>query len=1071
MNQPCIAPQKGTAAEKASAPTRAALHVEPPRETPSFVNHDNQAMQTLLRNRQVQAQLAISQPDDPDEQEADRVAEQIMRDESPASIGAASAASRSAVHRTCAACSAGGTTCPTCAAEGTLQRQAGSGNPHAAHGSHGSQPASPSRPNLRALQGGGQPLAGPIRAFFEPHFGVDLASVRVHTDHSASQAAGAIDALAFTLGPDIAFARNQFAPETPAGKRLLAHELTHVVQQSHAVNPQRIARDPGTQVPTVSGRPPAVPVPAPASALAAPPVPVPTSATGPSLSPAPFGQPVACYAPKGDTMTFEGVLLAANTGYLNGELRDYIAKHGEDGATAFRIRLRQYVGVQMQKDSDYDVDDPASLVGMNVDTTDTLKNQARISLAVDTTLTTILADNRRWLADFEAKANAVVLGMLQDSEDRVNQERIRYGISWEQVERTAYRQGRNGPMSYKTPGTEYSMQDTPGSRALAEAATGLLARKRTFDTAHADMTAYGESIYGALGEMIKDRLGAGNDKEMTHLNALRAVRNQAKRDLDVFRTQKSAEFPILAAYASEAEISEKSLEKIEQMASGKSPPATAMIGEEIKTRLEHIADVRKDIQENGGKDTKIWRVPRIIEGTRTITDALPGTMYGRLVDDKVKDEAPGFWTGILLGLLQLALVLLAPVSGGLTLIPAAAISVGQAYAQFQEYERAQMLHGTDFGAMSLSAEDPSMFWLAVAIIGAGLDAGAAAGAAFQVFRALAPAARAARAAQTEEAFLALERAAKDLGGEALATAVGHDARAGSEAMHVGETAAEAGSLERAGAQMAENELKGGFAVAESTAGRTVKVSKAGGLWSCASPCTILRERYKDLLLKKGNTWEARLKILEDEAAAIPKGPGEAAARQGIAERAAALEKEIRIGSPEILSLEELETLVKLPEFKKGTPQGNNLRYLRYQKKAGTMKFDEWERNATQLWDNSAKGTLTEEELQKAMDLGLKNTETMSNKTGTVSFIPDHVGGFPEKLNWGEPYHFSEIKDWKDMSDTGNLKAMLDYVDNVPGSSITIYYKSSTRMTGPLIKKIDTLRKAGKAELIPFVGRK
>jgi hypothetical protein len=293
-------------------------------------------------------------------------------------------------------------------------------------------------------------------------------------------------------------------------------------------------------------------------------------------------------------------------------------------------------------------------------------------------------------------------------------------------------------------------------------------------------------------------------------------------------------------------------------------------------------------------------------------------------------------------------------------------------------------------------------------------------------------------------------------------------------MHVGETAAEAGSLERAGAQMAENELKGGFAVAESTPGRNVKVSKAGGLWSCASPCTILRERYKELLLQKGNKWEARLAALEEEAAGVAKGPGEAAARQAIAERAAALEREIRLASPELLSFEELETLVKLPDFRKGTPDGNKLRYLRYQKqpgKPGTMKFDEWERSATQMWDNSAKGTLTEEELQKAMDLGLKNTETMSNKAGTISFIPDHVGGFPEKLNWGEPYHFSEIKDWKNMSDTGNLKAMLDYVEEVPGSSITIYYKSNAKMSGTLITEIDTLRKAGKAKLIPFVGRK
>jgi hypothetical protein len=71
-----------------------------------------------------------------------------------------------------------------------------------------------------------------MRRYFNPRFGYDFSGVRVHTDSNAGQAAGAINARAFTLGRDIVFASGQYAPETESGKRLLAHELTHVLQQA-----------------------------------------------------------------------------------------------------------------------------------------------------------------------------------------------------------------------------------------------------------------------------------------------------------------------------------------------------------------------------------------------------------------------------------------------------------------------------------------------------------------------------------------------------------------------------------------------------------------------------------------------------------------------------------------------------------------------------------------------------------------------------------------------------------------------------------------------------------------------
>jgi|GEM_PF-1479415 len=78
----------------------------------------------------------------------------------------------------------------------------------------------------------GQPLDPQTRAFMEPRFGHDFSKVRVHTDERANQSASSVNALAYTVGQHVVFNAGQFAPASSAGRTLLAHELTHVVQQA-----------------------------------------------------------------------------------------------------------------------------------------------------------------------------------------------------------------------------------------------------------------------------------------------------------------------------------------------------------------------------------------------------------------------------------------------------------------------------------------------------------------------------------------------------------------------------------------------------------------------------------------------------------------------------------------------------------------------------------------------------------------------------------------------------------------------------------------------------------------------
>ena len=87
---------------------------------------------------------------------------------------------------------------------------------------------------LNRSKGGGAPLPDVLRADLEPKFGADFGGVRIHTDTQSDQLNRSIQAKAFTNGNDIFFRKGQYDPGNRGGKKLLAHELTHVVQQNGA---------------------------------------------------------------------------------------------------------------------------------------------------------------------------------------------------------------------------------------------------------------------------------------------------------------------------------------------------------------------------------------------------------------------------------------------------------------------------------------------------------------------------------------------------------------------------------------------------------------------------------------------------------------------------------------------------------------------------------------------------------------------------------------------------------------------------------------------------------------------
>ena len=104
---------------------------------------------------------------------------------------------------------------------------------HRAPASPGAMPQTAPPIVHETLRSPGEMLDRETRAFFESRFGQDFSGVRIHTDSRAAESARAVNALAYTVGRDIAFAPGRFAPATTEGRRLLAHELTHTLQQPH----------------------------------------------------------------------------------------------------------------------------------------------------------------------------------------------------------------------------------------------------------------------------------------------------------------------------------------------------------------------------------------------------------------------------------------------------------------------------------------------------------------------------------------------------------------------------------------------------------------------------------------------------------------------------------------------------------------------------------------------------------------------------------------------------------------------------------------------------------------------
>ena len=194
----------------------------------------NLATQRLLRSGVIRPKLAVSQPGDTYEQEADRLADHVMHMPAPA------------IQSSCAPVN--GATADAIGENDSLlerkpDRDSSSSTTDAGDGF--------------ASGFGGRALDATTRIFFENRFARDLSGVRIYADDQSAASAAAIQAEAFTVGANIVFAANRYAPSTFTGKRLLGHELIHVIQQTSGFDKLSRANQAGTGAAAVIQRQPA----------------------------------------------------------------------------------------------------------------------------------------------------------------------------------------------------------------------------------------------------------------------------------------------------------------------------------------------------------------------------------------------------------------------------------------------------------------------------------------------------------------------------------------------------------------------------------------------------------------------------------------------------------------------------------------------------------------------------------------------------------------------------------------------------------------------------------------------
>ncbi|WP_243179589.1 eCIS core domain-containing protein [Arthrobacter humicola] len=606
------------------------------------------------------------------------------------------------------------------------------------------------------------------RAEVEAQFGVSLARVRTHRGTAATKAASAVNAQAFTVGEDIVLGGTAPADTSSGGRALLVHEVVHSIQQGPqlavpAVSTMTHASDTvereaaGILPPTIDHIPRIARQPVDAG--------VPDEDQMGMLGAGTDGLIPDAGVPLGDLGELALKALFKRPDLMRGAFDSSIENSGLEATKTllddFRAETEKLKG---DRSSMYGVTPEQSVIDTKIE----LREWA-IKVWED-----LLTDLEQFMDAFEAWGLLLASRLLSLSEARVVQEQRLYGLRKDTKIESHYSMAEKGAVySFRT---TYSLSDNEKSRGLSIAASALAEKARVIRTATDavnDTMGMVPSSEAPLGEGFGSSMSYGIQDPLAHA-AAEQVLSQARKDYDVLRYEKEAEFPILAAFTpidrtGGTSAIDTTVNRLRTVASGGTKAAEALVPE-VEIPLENIRRVREGIADN---DIRIWEMRDIVELTKDQLHIPAGSSRAIAIDERVNNARTSHIArDVLIAVVALALGLAsAPITGGASLTFSAAVVAGSAAAgaaglsaylaleHLQEFQLERAKAGTDFDkARALSQEDPSLFWLALDIVGAISDIGPAV-AAFKELAVFARAAvRARRTATTAQQIARVESA-------------------------------------------------------------------------------------------------------------------------------------------------------------------------------------------------------------------------------------------------------------------------------------------------------------------------
>jgi hypothetical protein len=809
------------------------------------------ALWRLLSAGSAHARLEISQPGDAAERDADGLAEALT-----------DCCSDCAAGRSCASSGPGGSS-------GKLQRQQ--------DGAVGGASVAADVREVKAGLGAGQPLDPSRQRRFEEHSGVWLDGVRVHTDERAAASALAVGASAYTLGPDVVFARGRFAPDTTAGERLLAHEIAHVIRdrQAQPVQPTRLLRQAVSPAPVPGVSPPSPAPPATAATTSTPtagpsPAPLPTPSTA-AVPPGIAAATKACVTgsgparPNSKEYPFRGVRMSTDPEFMRWELRLLIRRHGLMGGKLwfnalrgggfdvplpFSAHARAFGGLRARTPIDVQFE-------MENEATRTEIGPAAVALA-EAIYPEVWREAVDCLNAFQQAMRATLETTLAESERRLETERILYG-----VKRTS--EGVGGGFEAK---------NTVAFQGLVGAAKDLLAIRDRIWSLHQQQMRLTVSR-GKGGSVVPE-------SNKPAYEALQLKIDEIEKEYNTARAGAALRYPVLGAILDDTAGEPSST--LERLARGDltspargrfSPPAgtAGMIGHVLEQRQASIDTVREKVDDD---PDKLWSIPPIVSLTRSVLNTPYMVMTDKLVDEELENRAfDETIKQLFLGVIALALAV-ATGGGGIVAVGAAvggaALSGYQALQSISKYQLEMALTSTDLDkrAYAISVEEPSAFWVALDVVFFVAD-GAQALSAVRALRG--PAREALLAKEGAEALQTAEKLEKAADGVPGLSKPGLGKRLLDTLAKLRKQPTAARVLGEVGESEAKAVVRAGEAIAKeaedamtivSVLGHDVKVTRSGHIVMCSELCTWLRERFARELADSPELLK-RLKLAEEKA--------------------------------------------------------------------------------------------------------------------------------------------------------------------------------------------------------------